>query len=268
MIDSHIHILPGIDDGAADIEVALSMARVATNDGIDSLICTPHDLNSVYQNSRKSVLGNVAQLQNRINDDEIELTLHPGAELHLDPDLANKVLQGDVITLADKNKHVLIEFPKVSIPYGAQSILECLIYNNLTPIIAHPERNPTFSRHTEILNEYLEMGCKLQLTAMSVTGQFGAAIQSVCRQWCHQGMVHIVASDAHRPTGRAPRLAQAQQTLKLWLGEKAADTLIRLNPDKIIKGEELENIAVTPAPPKSHFSRKSLISRLWRKKTG
>ena len=266
MIDSHIHVLPGIDDGAADIDMALHMASVAVDEGIHTLICTPHDLNSIYQNPRTRVLERVNQLQSQLTDNNLALTLHPGAELHLDVDLANKVLEGEALTLADKNKHVLIEFPKLFVPHGAVNILEQLIYNGYTPIIAHPERNPTFVKHVELLNEYVDIGCKIQLTAMSVTGQFSTAIQSVCKQWCHQGMVHIVASDAHRPTGRAPKLAMAHQTLKNWVGDESADTLIISNPNKIIQGEELEDITVTEVSHQSHRFKKPLLSMFWSKK--
>ncbi len=244
MIDSHIHILPGIDDGAADNAVSIQMAKVAIDDGIHSLICTPHDLNSVYKNTRKSILECTSTLQQTLSDAGIEIKIYPGAELHIDSNLVTKVMEGDAITLADQNKHVLIEFPKHLVPYGTESILENLLYNNLTPIIAHPERNPVIASSDHILKEWTSWGCKSQLTAMSVTGQFGSALQTVSKQWCQQGLVHIIASDAHRPNGRSPKLALAHQTISQWLGAEAADILLKTNPRQVIDGEELLNIPV------------------------
>jgi len=266
MIDSHIHLLPGIDDGAADFDIALKMAQVADNDGIQKIICTPHDLNSVYQNSKTKVIDTTKLLQDKISETGLGIIIYPGAELHIDLDLVSKVLNGDVLTLANQNKHVLIEFPKHSIPHGSENILENLLFNKYTPIIAHPERNPTLSKSPELLREWVSWGCKAQLTAMSVTGEFSTGIQSTCRQWCHQGLIHLVASDAHRPTGRAPILSKARSTLTEWLGESSADILVNTNPQNIIDGSELENIPVSKAPrPKK--DRKPLFSFLKRKKS-
>ena len=266
MIDSHIHILPGIDDGAAETEISIKMTQVAFDDGIHSIICTPHDLNHIYQNSKKKVLEATKLLQNKITEANVKVKVYPGAELHVDPDMVSKVLNGDAITLADQNKHVLVEFPKHLIPRGSEHILENLLFNNYTPIIAHPERNPILSKQTEILKEWVNWGCKAQLTAMSVTGEFSSSLQSTCRQWCHQGLVHLVASDAHRPTGRAPILSKSYDTLVEWLGEDSADLLIKTNPQHIIDGTELESLPNSKSP-KIKKLRKPLFSFFGRKKS-
>ncbi len=265
MIDTHIHLLHRVDDGARDLQVALEMIQVALDDGINQIICTPHDLNYVYQNPRKKVLRSVEQLQNDIDNKNLSLKLYPGAELHVDPDLVSKVLEGEAMTLADRNKHVLLEFPKHLVPHGSENIIENLLFNNFTPIIAHPERNPTLAKRTGMLKEWVSWGCKTQLTAMSVTGEFSSDIQSTCKQWCHQGLVHLVASDAHRPTGRAPILSKAHATLSQWLGTDSADVLLKTNPQHIIDGIELEDIPITQGP-KLKKSRRPLFSFFGRKK--
>ena len=260
MIDSHIHLIPAIDDGAADFGVAHDMVKIASEDGIKAIICTPHDLNAVYQNKRTKILNHLNELRRFFEEKEIPMVLHPGAELHIDPDLVGKVMTGEALTLADRGKHVLVEFPKMFIPRHVESILENLLYNKFTPVIAHPERNPVIIQTPQLLNEWLNWGCKSQLTAMSVTGEFGRSIQSICKDWCLQGLVHLVASDAHRPTGRAPKLAAAYTQVSDWIGTDSANILFAINPQCIIEANELLSL-----PAKTHARQKINARAKWYK---
>lgn len=244
MIDSHIHLLPCIDDGAGDIAVSDAMINVAIEDGIDAIICTPHDLNGVYRNNRTKIISAIDELKRFVEDKPKSIRLYPGAELHMDPDIVSKVLDGEALTMADQGKHVLIEFPKIFVARHVEGILENLLFNKITPIIAHPERNPVFVNNQQIFCEWLNMGCKAQLTAMSVTGEFGKPLQSISRDWCQQGLIHLIASDAHRPTGRAPKLAAANALIEDWMGRESAEILFIRNPQHIISGDELLNVSI------------------------
>ena len=246
MIDSHIHLLPGIDDGAGNIDVSDVMINIAMEDGVEVIICTPHDLNGVYRNNRTKILSATDELKRYVEDKALPVRLYPGAELHMDPDLVSKVLDGDALTLADQGKHVLVEFPKIFVARHVESILEKLLFNSITPVIAHPERNPVFIKNQQIFCEWLSWGCKAQLTAMSITGEFGKTLQSLSKDWCQQGLIHIIASDAHRPTGRAPKLAAANALIEDWMGAQAAEILFIGNPQRIIDGDELLNVMVNP----------------------
>ena len=239
MIDSHIHLLPSIDDGAANIDIAHEMVKVASEDGIQATICTPHDLNGIYQNNRNKILSSLNELNQSFQSQDIPIDFYPGAELHMDPDLVSKVLEGDAMSLADKGKHVLVEFPKMFLTKHAESILENLLFNKITPIIAHPERNPVLVKNQPIFSEWISWGCKAQITAMSITGHFGKPIQSTSKNWCQRGLIHLIASDAHRPTGRAPKLASAYQFITDWMGEDSAELLFLTNPQRIIDGNEI-----------------------------
>src|SRR3990172_8737894 len=143
MIDCHNHTLPGIDDGARDMDYALSMARGALATGITAIIATPHHLNGVYTNPRKQILKAILEFQTAIAEADIALLIFPGSELHLVPELPGQLLEGEALTYADKGKAALVELPKRTIPNGTERILEQLLYQNVTPVIAHPERNAT-----------------------------------------------------------------------------------------------------------------------------
>lgn len=249
MIDCHCHILPGIDDGAHSLEVALDMARAASASGIEGLVCTPHHLNGVYINSAEAIRQASADLQERLLEAGIPLRLYPGAELHLVPELPSQLLDGIALTYNDLGKAALVELPKTTVPMGAETVLEQLLYRGVTPVIAHPERNLTLARRPEQLAEWIGWGCKAQLTAQSCSGDFGERMQRLCRRWLELGWVHLIASDAHRPAGRSPdTLAAGRASVAEWLGEEAATLLTRDNPRRLLIGEDLVSLAPRAVP--------------------
>jgi protein-tyrosine phosphatase len=251
MIDCHIHILPGIDDGAHTFDTALDMARAAWAGGTRQIICTPHHLNGVYANPAGLIRSLIADMRQRLSETEIPIRIHPGAELHLVPELPSRLLDGTAMTYNDLGKAALVELPKSTVPVGADTILEQLLYRGITPVIAHPERNLVLSRRPDQLIEWIDWGCRVQLTAQSCSGDFGERLQRLSRRWLELGWVHLIASDAHRPTGRSPdTLADGRAAVAEWLGEEAAVLLTQENPQRLLTGEEL--VALEPrATPRS-----------------
>ena len=264
MIDCHCHILPGIDDGSKTMEQSLAMARRAVESGITHTAATPHHLNGVYMNSRSSILDAVAQLSRALEAEGIPLKIIPGSELHLVPELVNQVELGEAMTYANLGKAVLVEFPKHSIPTGAEQILENLIYRDITPIVAHPERNSELRRNTNKVGDWVEMGCKLQLTAQSCSGEFGGQMQELCRQWCLQGWVHLIASDAHRVEGRAPDMRAGVREVSSWMGEQAATELSEGNPRRLLSGRDIKQVE-PPANARQRGKKRSFFSAFRRR---
>ena len=261
MIDAHCHLIPAIDDGAKDLAMAMAMARLAVQAGTTVLFCTPHHLNGVFNNPRTAVLTHLQQLQQQLADSGIELLLAAGAELHLTPELPGQVLDGNALTYADRGQAVLVELPKRTVPLGTEAILEQLLYRDVTPVIAHPERNSELIRNPQRLAEWVDWGCKLQLTAQSCAGDFGPPIQQVSRDWCLHGWVHLVASDGHRPQGRSPDMRKGYAQLQHWLGQEAADVLTEQNPRCLLEGQPLKSIpASIPAQQQTrpHWLRRWL----------
>lgn len=239
MIDCHNHILPGIDDGSLDVDYSIAMARVAVKAGIKAVIATPHHLNGVYFNTRRQVLKSVMNLRSAIAAVGIELDVFPGSELHLVPELPEQLLSGDALTYADQGQAALVELPKQTIPMGTETILEQLLYNGITPVIAHPERNAVLLAQPERVADWVKGGCKLQLTAQSCAGELGPIVQAVSRRWCKEGLVHLLASDAHRTTTRPPDIGTGAAAVTCWIGEKAVQVLTADNPARLINGKEL-----------------------------
>jgi len=257
MIDCHNHMLPGIDDGAHDWEMAIAMAERAVASGINTVVCTPHHMNGAFTNQREQILDLIEQLERVLKREQIDLKLVPGSELHLVPELIDQIKDRRAMTFADLGKAVLLELPKRSIPVGTEAILEALIRSGLTPVIAHPERNSTLANEPDVAVQWTTWGCKLQLTAMSCSGRFGKSLQNVSRYLVEQGAVHIIASDAHRPRGRAPDMRAGAEAIESWVGEEAAFVMTDRNPANLITGQPLEPVPLATGKLSRRSSRNS-----------
>lgn len=235
--DLHCHILPGIDDGAKTMAQSLAMARLAVEDDIHCIVVTPHHLNGVYDNPAERVLSSMAALQAELQANDIDLELRPGAELHLVPELPKQLASGQALTVANRGRAVLVELPVHTIPMGSDLILEQILAQGLTPIIAHPERNSQLRQEPDRLAEWVEFGCLAQITGQSCTGQFGPQVRETARLMLQRGLIHIVASDAHRDQRRIPELSSSHDQVANWIGEEAAELVAVEWPRQLADGK-------------------------------
>jgi protein-tyrosine phosphatase len=139
VIDLHCHILPGLDDGASNMDVSLEMARISVADGITTLACTPHILPGLYHNDGPAIRRHVLALQGALDEHGIRLRLVTGADVHMVPDLVAGLESGHVLSLAD-SRYVLIEPPGHVAPLRLEEFLFGLLLAGYVPIITHPER--------------------------------------------------------------------------------------------------------------------------------
>jgi len=257
MIDLHVHILPEMDDGAKDIEHSLAMAQIAVQDGITTLVATPHVIKGAFDNSKDTILENVGNINKCLDRAGIPLQVLPGAEYHLEPDLPRRMAAGELLTINDTGRYLLIELPASMVPDYTGRVLYDLQLQGVTPIIAHPERNAGFEREPEILKNFISRGVLAQITSTSVTGLFGNTAKKTALKFLKEGYAHLIASDAHSSHGRSPVLSFAFQELERRWGTDYARTLTSSNPRLIIEGQPVQPFI----PPKSH----SLWSRLLKK---
>lgn len=231
MIDSHCHILPRIDDGASDLEESLEMARIAFADGICNIIATPHISDGLFK--PEDISNRVDALNRHLVDHHIPVAIYPGAEISisLDPSLFHHY------TL-NHTKFVLIELPHDHFPSFTAKLLSWLCAENLRPIIAHPERNPGVIRNPGLLINMLHPGIHVQVTAGSLTGDFGIDAQLCAEFLLDSGKVDILASDAHSSGHRPPVLSKAVELTSRRIGHQAALRLVHANPSSVLTGEE------------------------------
>lgn len=209
MIDIHCHILPKVDDGSRSLEESLRMAEIAVKDGIQEIVATPHSLDGVYTNRVEDIVSTVANLQDALYKNHLDLKLHPGSDLHLSTNMVQRIRSREACTIDDAGKYILLEFPSQMIPNGAKDEIFALKLNDITPIITHPERNAVIQHDPAILYEFIQIGALAQVTAMSLTGDFGEYIAHVSHILMRHRLIHVIATDAHSPKDRPPVLSGA-----------------------------------------------------------
>jgi len=245
VIDLHCHILPGLDDGPSSVEEALEMCRIAVDDGIRTVVATPHMLNGMFPVDRGRVFEVFEAFSEILLRDSIPLQLLPGADVHLDPSLPGLLDRGELVTLADQGRHLLLELPQDIVPEGLAELLFQVQLKGVTPIITHPERNIGIQKDPSFLKDLVRAGCLTQVTAGSLTGDFGGPIRRCAFRLLESGTVHLVSTDAHSTGRRPPRLSEARRVVEGELGREEADRIFLERPGRILEGAHVE----VPEPP-------------------
>jgi protein-tyrosine phosphatase len=251
MIDIHCHILPGIDDGADTLEESVDFCRMASADGVRTIVATPHMRYDTFPNSREVILGSLGQVRDQIKKESIPVQLLPGAEVHLAPDVAERCSRGELITYADAGKYLLLELPYQQFPAKVEEVVFQLRLQGVTPILAHPERIAYFFDDAARLGRLIELGALTQFTASSVCGKFGTQVQEFCWDMLQRGWIDSLASDAPDLRYRPPRLSEGVARLAEWVGEETAQRMVDGVPRGILEGRNPEEIALRrpPEPP-------------------
>ena len=242
MIDLHCHMLPGIDDGAADMNVALAMARMAVADGIETVACTPHIYPGLYENTGAGIEAGIAALRAALADAGIPLKLVTGADTHLVPGLLAKLRTGEVPTLAGSKYFLLEPAHHVAPPQFEDSVFE-FIAAGYTPVVTHPERLTWIDEHFAVFSQLVRAGAWMQITAGSLTGHFGPEPQYWGERMLDEGLVHLLATDAHGIGRRAPLLAEGRDAAAKWVGKEEARRLIEDRPRCILNDLPPMNIS-------------------------
>jgi protein-tyrosine phosphatase len=238
MIDIHSHILPGIDDGAENIEQAIEMAEAAVAEGITHLFATPHHRNGRYENEKYAVMDHVDLLNSELVRRNIPLHILPGQEIRLYKELIDDLDRDVFIPLHHELKYLLIEFPSSNVPAYAAEILYELSLRNYKPIIVHPERNSEIIENPDILYDLIITGALTQITASSVVGNFGKKIMNFSHELLKANMAHFIASDVHNTTHRRFHLNKAYETIQKQYGIDMRYYL-QENAEMVKKGESI-----------------------------
>lgn len=239
IIDIHAHILPGLDDGPRTMDEALRMCELSVEQGVTVVVATPHMCDPRYPVTSEAVRTGVGELSQACRERGLDLQILPGAEVRLRPDLLNILQAGEALTLADSGRYFFMELPPDIVPSIDGLVFE-LEVEGITPILSHPERNHDFCRKPERLTGLVDRGCVVQITGDSLLGRFGRAARRAAERFLKDGLVHVVASDAHSAGDRLPALGRVADLLGSSMGEDVARTLLHVNPARIIRGEPLD----------------------------
>lgn len=239
MIDIHCHLLPGIDDGAADLDAALRLARLAVAEGISHLVCTPHIQPRRFDNTAASIAAARTAFAAALAEAEIPLRVGYAAEVRLDLAILTGVVDGSIPLLGTWRGQgvLLLEFPDHEVPVGAERLTQWLLRRGIVPLLAHPERNRGILAKPDRLQPFLAQGCLLQVTAASLAGYFGPAPRDLARTLLLEGLVTVLATDAHNERYRPPRLREPLALAAELIGEVQARALVEDNPWAIVQGQ-------------------------------
>jgi protein-tyrosine phosphatase len=260
MIDLHNHLLPGIDDGAKKLEETLEFLRVARRDGIATVTATPHMKPGVYDNTRAVILERIALVKEAARGDEAEqVELLPGAEVYFTADVVERARTGQLMTVGDRGKYLLLELPYQQVPMKVDDTIFQLRLLGITPIMAHPERVAYYLEDFGRVAASVRLGALTQVTGSSISGRFGTKARDFAVRMLEQNLIHILASDSHDVRYRPPILSDARRTVAKLAGETTARRLVDDNPRSILAGADIDLEPPPPDPP----ARRGLFGRLF-----
>ena len=251
MIDLHHHLLPGIDDGAVDLPMALEMARMAVADGIRTVACTPHIYPGLYENTGDGIRAAISSLQAELDAAGIALKLVEGADVHLAPGLIQGIRDRSVPTLAG-SRYLLLEPPHHVAPPRFEDSVFQLMADGYVPVITHPERLSWIEQHYEVFQRLVHAGAWMQVTGGALVGRFGARPKYWAERMLDESLVHILATDSHHIDRRPPQLAEARDAAAARLGDAEALNLVCVRPRGIVANTAPELLPPLPdqRPPR------------------
>ena len=235
-IDIHSHILPGVDDGSRSREQSLEMLKIASENGIDSVILTPHNKAEHRNVSVEGIHRRLIQLQELADANHIPITLYPGCEIYYRDGVTEQLEEGRLCTLAN-SKYVLLEFmPVEEFSYIRQAIYDVQSVGFI-PVLAHVERYHCMTAKLDNVAYAIDRGALIQVNASSVTGALGFKMKQTVKKMLKEQLIHFVATDAHDTKKRAPHIEECATYLQKKCGEAYASALLYANAERMIRGE-------------------------------
>jgi protein-tyrosine phosphatase len=255
LIDLHSHILPGLDDGAPDMETSLAMARLAVADGVRTIVATPH-VNTDFDYDLAEITRRSGELNVHLARAEVPLAVLAGAEIAVArlSELTDDMLGGLCL---GASKALLVESPYAQAADFLDELLFDLQVRGFQPLLAHPERCPIFQQDVDRLKQIVERGILCCVTAGSMGGAFGSTVQKFVLRMFREGLVHDVSSDAHDHRRRRPVLTtgfeRAERELPGIVVQR--DWYTRAAPTAILAGEAPPPRPDPPAGKRSFWRR-------------
>jgi protein-tyrosine phosphatase len=246
-VDIHSHVLYGMDDGAKTLEESVAMLEMAASGGTTDIVATPHS-DLIYKFQPELIAERARELNQALAG---RIRVHHGCDFHLHFDNIQDCLAHPTKYAINHKRYLLVEFADQHIAKTTDEVFSRMVYQDLTPVITHPERNPILQKRMEDLERWVRAGCLLQVTALSFLDRFGKAARAMAETLMERNMVHFVASDAHGVEDRNPLLGEAYAYVAERWGEPRARAVFAENPRATLTGTYLE--LDEPLPPKKRW---------------
>lgn len=233
MVDIHSHILPGLDDGAQSMEEAVEMARIAADSGIFHIAATSHG--NYYPYTMAEYRYAFSSLQSMLDGLQIPVKLHTGMEIFLDEKALLLLRTGQLLPL-NGTDYLLVEFDFGEEPDAACDRIDDLLNAGYRVVLAHPERYEFIQRDLRFAGYLAGRGCVLQMNQGSLFGDFGGESRQAAMSMLDQGLIRVIATDAHDIRYRSPDLGRAIRYLTEHYSRRAVHLWFSENPSRILKG--------------------------------
>lgn len=193
--DMHSHILPGIDDGAPDVDTAVSLIRGMMNCGIRKFMGTPHIMAELHKNDRNTITQAYERLKAGLAAQHMDVELSYAAEYMIDENFMNVLKAGNLLTVTDNR--ILIETPFFAEPFDIEEVLFQIEAAGYSAILAHPERYHYVDDQLSVFTKYLDRGIALQLNVLSLSGYYGSKEKEVAEKMLNEGIYSYIGTDLH-----------------------------------------------------------------------
>jgi protein-tyrosine phosphatase len=236
MIDIHCHILPAIDDGPSEIGESVEMAKIAAADGVRAIVASPH-FSYGERPGFDEIKRAMVPLRKRLKEEAVPVELIRGADVRLTYELLQGIGKGDMPTI-NGSRYFLLELPDI-IPPNLDSFLRVARRCGFVPIITHPERNYSFLSSPRKLDVLRQTGVLVQITAMSISGEFGMQVEGLSNSLLKNGLVDFVATDAHGTGHRRPVLSKAYGLVSRLLDRAEVKKIFFDNPEAVLGDRQI-----------------------------
>jgi protein-tyrosine phosphatase len=231
VIDTHCHLLPGVDDGARVVGDAVAMARQFVESGVTAVVCTPH-LSTQFRASAAQVSRKLERLRLALGDLSVDLQLHLGTEF-----TTTRVRTATPAELAERaigGRYILFELIPRDGRAEALAALEAVRAAGLEPIVAHPERSVEVQRDPAFVEELRAGGALVQVVGPSLLGRVSDAVRTSAWALIERGLVDLVGSDAHRPHNPSIRLDLLADLIAQRSDRRTAERLLAETPARLL----------------------------------
>jgi len=191
-IDMHSHLIPGVDDGAKDVEDSLRLIAGLKELGFSDLITTPHTLQDIHPNTQETLTAGYSLLDQKI---PVGINLTLSSEYYLDEQFTNQLQENAVMPLP--GNRLLVEFSQISKPHDLEQRIFEINLQGYQIILAHPERYLFFHKNFDYFNRLKEMGVELQVNALSLTEHYGKHIKLIAEKLIEKDMIDFMGTDLH-----------------------------------------------------------------------
>ena len=242
--DIHCHCLHGLDDGPSTAAESLELCRMLACEGIATVVATPHQLGRFDGSNDSAIIRQaVTDLRASLAKHAVPLEIVPGAEVRVDERICRLLEADRILTLADGGRYVLLELP-LGVFIDIEPLLVELSSMGYEPIVAHAERIVALSVPSRVLAGWLDHSTHLQVTASSLSGNFGPELQQAAWSLLTSGWATLVASDSHDTGFRRPRMKAAFERIRAELGQELADLVCVENPSRVLQGQDILPVSI------------------------